>query len=100
MRYVVTGAAGFIGFHTARQLLVAGHEVSGLDNINDYYDPQIKYDRLAILRQYETFDFHERDLVEAAAVEELIVGSRPDRVIHLAAQAGVRYSIDNPQAYV
>ncbi len=100
MRYLVTGAAGFIGFHTAQQLLDAEHEVIGLDNINDYYDPQIKYDRLALIEQHVQFDFHKLDLVEGEAIKELVTGNKPDRVIHLAAQAGVRYSIENPQAYV
>jgi UDP-glucuronate 4-epimerase len=100
MRYLITGVAGFIGFHTARQLLEAGHEVIGLDNVNDYYDPKIKYDRLALLEAYDKFEFHKRDLVESDFVTELVMDGQPDRLIHLAAQAGVRYSIDNPQAYV
>jgi UDP-glucuronate 4-epimerase len=100
MRYLITGVAGFIGFHTARQLLEAGHEVIGLDNVNDYYDPKIKYDRLSLLEAYDKFEFHKRDLVESDFVTELVMDGQPDRLIHLAAQAGVRYSIDNPQAYV
>lgn len=99
MRYLITGAAGFIGFHTARQLLETGHEVIGLDNINDYYDPKIKYARLAILDAYPGFSFHKLDLVEGETVKELVANNKPDRVIHLAAQAGVRYSIENPHAY-
>jgi UDP-glucuronate 4-epimerase len=90
MRYLVTGAAGFIGFHIAKQLLEAGHEAIGLDNINDYYDPQIKYDRLAILEPRAGFDFHRRDLEDSKGVMELVCDNKPDRVIHLAAQAGVR----------
>ena len=85
MKILITGTAGFIGFHTARQLLDAGHEVIGLDNINDYYDPQIKYDRLALLEANEKFSFHKRDLVEGDFVTELITGAQPDRVINLAA---------------
>jgi UDP-glucuronate 4-epimerase len=100
MRYLVTGAAGFIGFHTAKQLLEAGHEVIGLDNLNDYYDPGMKRARLAELEPQSRFEFHRLDLVESRAIMELIVDNQLDRVIHLAAQAGVRYSIDNPQAYV
>jgi len=100
MRYLITGAAGFIGFHLAKKLLEGGHEVIGLDNINDYYDPQLKYDRLALLEPNANFQFLKRDLVETQAVMDIITGSKPDRVIHLAAQAGVRYSIDNPRAYV
>ena len=100
MRYLVTGSAGFIGFHTSKQLLKAGHEVIGLDNVNDYYDPGIKYARLKILEQQAKFEFHKLDLVEGRAVMELIDDHQPERIIHLAAQAGVRYSIDNPQIYV
>ncbi len=100
MRYLVTGTAGFIGFHTAKQLLERGNEVIGIDIVNDYYDTQIKYDRLALLEAHESFEFHKRDLVETGFVTELVVDKQPDRVIHLAAQAGVRYSIDNPHAYV
>ena len=100
MRYLVTGTAGFIGFHTAKQLLERGNAVIGIDIVNDYYDTQIKYDRLALLEAHESFEFHKRDLVETGFVTELVVDKQPDRVIHLAAQAGVRYSIDNPHAYV
>ena len=100
MHYLVTGAAGFIGFHTAKRLLETGHHVTGIDNINDYYDTKIKYDRLSLLQIHEQFEFHERDLVEADFVADLITGQKPERIIHLAAQAGVRYSIENPHAYV
>jgi len=100
MRYLVTGTAGFIGFHTAKQLLERGNAVIGIDIVNDYYDTQIKYDRLALLEAHENFDFHKRDLVDTNFLTELVIDSQPDRVIHLAAQAGVRYSIDNPHAYV
>lgn len=100
MRYLVTGVAGFIGFHTARQLLVSGNHVIGLDNVNDYYDPKLKYARLALLEGYENFEFHKHDLVDGPFVNQLMVENKPDRVIHLAAQAGVRYSIENPHSYV
>ena len=99
MRYLITGAAGFIGFHTAKQLLEAGHKVIGIDIVNDYYDPQIKYDRLELLKTNKNFEFHKRDLTEGDFVTELVGDNKPDRVIHLAAQAGVRYSIENPHAY-
>lgn len=99
MRYLITGAAGFIGFHTARQLLETGHEVIGLDNVNDYYDPKIKYARLALLEAYPGFGFHKLNLIEGETVKQLTADNQPDRVIHLAAQAGVRYSIENPHAY-
>ncbi len=100
MRYLITGAAGFIGFHTAKQLLETGHQVIGIDNINDYYDPKIKHARLEILNTHEGFSFHKHDLEDGNFVTELITGEKPDRVINLAAQAGVRYSIENPHAYV
>jgi UDP-glucuronate 4-epimerase len=99
MQYLITGAAGFIGFHTANQLLKAGHKVIGIDIVNDYYDPKIKYDRLALLQKNKNFEFHKRDLTEGNFVTQLLADNKPDRVIHLAAQAGVRYSIENPHAY-
>ena len=100
MHYLITGVAGFIGFHTAKQLLEAGHKVTGIDIVNDYYDPKIKYDRLALLQKHDAFDFHKKDLVDSDFVTQLVVDAGPDRIIHLAAQAGVRYSIDNPHAYI
>ncbi|EKE75359.1 NAD-dependent epimerase [Gallaecimonas xiamenensis] len=99
MRYLVTGAAGFIGFHVAKRLLDAGHQVVGIDNINDYYDVSLKEARLNLLAPYEHFQFVKMDLADRAAMAQLFSGPRFDRVIHLAAQAGVRYSIDNPHAY-
>lgn len=100
MRYLITGAAGFIGFHIARKLLETGHEVLGLDNLNDYYDPRLKRARLAVLDPYPRFVFHQLDLIDSRAIFELVGDTQPERVIHLAAQAGVRYSIDHPQDYV
>jgi UDP-glucuronate 4-epimerase len=100
MKYLVTGAAGFIGFHTAKILLERGHEVIGLDNLNAYYDPQLKHARLAVLEPFDRFEFHRIELADTTAVMDLITGSRPGRVIHLAAQAGVRYSIEKPHEYV
>jgi len=100
MRYFITGTAGFIGFHTARQLLDTGHHVIGLDSINDYYDPKLKYARLSLLEAYENFDFYQRDLIEGPLIIRLIADNKPDRVIHLAAQAGARYSIKHPHSYV
>lgn len=97
---LVTGCAGFIGFHTARTLLSQGVSVVGLDNLNDYYSPQLKRDRLAILSESDLFTFHKIDLVEKDAVAVLVDRVRPQCVIHLAAQAGVRWSITNPWAYV
>lgn len=97
---LVTGCAGFIGFHTARTLLRQGVSVVGLDNLNDYYSPQLKRDRLAILSESNLFTFHKVDLVEKDEVAVLVDRVRPHCVVHLAAQAGVRWSITNPWAYV
>ncbi|MGD8810830.1 MAG: NAD-dependent epimerase/dehydratase family protein, partial [Gammaproteobacteria bacterium] len=100
MKLLVTGAAGFIGFHTAKQLLERGDTVVGLDNLNDYYDVRLKQARLAMLERYDGFRFEKRDLADREGVARLFAGERFDRVIHLGAQAGVRYSIENPFAYI
>ncbi len=100
MRILVTGAAGFIGYHTAKALIECGHEVIGIDNLNTYYDVRLKEDRLAQLRGAPGFSFHKLDLADRAGVEKLFAGTRPRRVIHLAAQAGVRYGMDHPHTYV
>jgi UDP-glucuronate 4-epimerase len=100
MHHLVTGAAGFIGFHTARALLARGDTVVGLDSLNSYYDPTLKESRLALLTGQPGFEFVRIDLADRAAMEELFANHRFDRVIHLAAQAGVRYSLTNPHAYV
>lgn len=99
-KVLVTGAAGFIGFHYARRLCEAGHEVIGLDSLNDYYDPALKRARLAQLAPSGNFRFVKLDLADRAGIEALFAGERPQIVVNLAAQAGVRYSIKNPQAYV
>lgn len=96
---LITGAAGFIGFFLAERLLQAGVGVIGLDNLNDYYDPALKQARLDILRQADGFQFAEADLTDAEKLSELFAQHRPRYVVNLAAQAGVRYSIDNPGAY-
>ena len=97
---LVTGAAGFIGFHVARRLLTEGLAVVGLDNLNSYYDPALKEARLDILRRQPRFAFEQIDLADRASMERLFAQHRFARVVHLAAQAGVRHSIDHPHAYV
>ena len=97
---LITGSAGFIGFHTALAYLKMGAVVVGVDNLNAYYDPQLKKDRLDILSAYKNFTFQEMDIADAAAVLDVFKTHTPDYVIHLAAQAGVRYSLDNPKAYI
>ena len=96
---LVTGAAGFIGFHAARRLLAEGRTVVGLDNLNSYYDPALKQARLDVLRADSRFSFVQADLADRASMRELFGKNRFARVLHLAAQAGVRYSIDHPHAY-
>ena len=100
MKVLVTGAAGFIGMHVSQILLARGDEVVGLDNLNDYYDPQLKRDRLARLTPLAGFRFVEMDVADRAGMPALFAAERFDRVVHLAAQAGVRYSLQNPHAYV
>jgi UDP-glucuronate 4-epimerase len=97
---LVTGVAGFIGFHVAERLLAAGHAVAGIDNLNPYYDPKLKEERLARLEANKSFRFLRGDLANAAAVGNLFDNAKPEFVIHLAAQAGVRYALDHPEAYV
>lgn len=99
-KILITGAAGFIGFHLAKFMLERGHFVVGLDNLNSYYDPKLKEGRLDILRTYKNFIFYRADLKEKPAVDEVFAACRPEYVVNLAAQAGVRYSIENPYAYV
>jgi len=100
MKILVTGAAGFIGFHTARALLDRGDEVVGLDNLNDYYDVNLKKARIATLEDRSHWRFVKLDLIDRQGMADLFAGERFDRVVHLGAQAGVRYSIENPLAYV
>ena len=97
---LVTGAAGFIGFHLSRRLLADGCRVIGIDNLNDYYDPTLKQARLELLRQEAGFAFHRLDVADREGMDALFAGHRFGAVMHLAAQAGVRYSIENPHAYV
>ncbi len=100
MRIFLTGAAGFIGMHLTSRLLARGDEVIGIDNLNDYYDVNLKLARLARLTPHPAFRFLQLDVADTAGLLEAFASSKPDRVVHLAAQAGVRYSIDNPQAYI
>ena len=101
MTVLVTGAAGFIGYHVARRLLERGERVIGIDDLNAYYDPGLKEARLAELRELGgDFRFHKLDFANDAALDEAVAGAAFDRIVHLGAQAGVRYSIDNPRAYV
>ena len=98
--YFITGAAGFIGYYLSKRLLDSGAKVIGLDNMNDYYEVSLKEERLHMLKQYETFTFIEGDLADKGAVTAVFENYHPDIVVNLAAQAGVRYSIDNPDAYI
>jgi len=100
MKTLITGSAGFIGYHTALRLLARGDEVVGLDNLNSYYDPTLKMARLERLQKYPSFRFVKLDLADRVTLPELFAQERFKRVVHLGAQAGVRYSIDNPLAYV
>ncbi|MBO1347678.1 MAG: NAD-dependent epimerase [Hormoscilla sp. GUM202] len=97
---LVTGAAGFIGFHLCQHLLTRGESVIGIDNLNDYYDVSLKQDRLKQLQQHPQFQFAKLDLADRQAIPELFDRHQPEKVAHLAAQAGVRYSLKNPHAYV
>src|SRR5687768_18213551 len=99
---LVTGSAGFIGFHTAQRLLARGETVLGIDNLNSYYDPALKQARLdALSRDFgDRFRFERLDFSDAAALGELAGRSEFDRIVHLGAQAGVRYSLENPASYI
>lgn len=100
MKILVTGAAGFIGMHTSLRLLARGDEVVGVDNLNDYYDVRLKEARLARLQEHQGFRFHKLSVEDREGMAALFRDEQPQRVIHLAAQAGVRYSLTNPHAYI
>ena len=100
MKILITGAAGFIGFHTTKQLLERGETVVGLDNFNDYYDVGLKESRATVLDTYDDFEMVRLDLADRTGMESLFETEKFDKVVHLAAQAGVRYSIENPHAYI
>jgi len=97
---LVTGAAGFIGFHVCQKLLARGDEVIGIDNLNDYYSVQLKRDRLAQIENQSNMSFHLLDIADASSLHELVGRKRPKIVINLAAQAGVRYSLEHPESYI
>ncbi|MDF0535700.1 SDR family NAD(P)-dependent oxidoreductase, partial [Shewanella sp. A32] len=99
MKYLVTGAAGFIGARVSEKLCEAGHQVVGIDNLNDYYDVSLKQARLSNLANFDKFQFLKLDLADRAGMAALFAKEQFQRVIHLGAQAGVRYSISNPFAY-
>ena len=99
-KYFITGAAGFVGFYLSKALLEAGVEVIGLDNMNDYYEVSLKEERLSILEKYENFMFIKGDLADKDLIIDIFKQYTPEIVVNLAAQAGVRYSIDNPDAYI
>jgi UDP-glucuronate 4-epimerase len=100
MRILVTGAAGFIGFHVSKALLDRGHEVVGLDNLNDYYDVRLKLARLERLEGRNGFRFIKQDIADRTSMPGLFAEERPERVVHLAAQAGVRHAFDHPHDYI
>jgi UDP-glucuronate 4-epimerase len=100
VKVLVTGCAGFIGMHVCQRLLARGDQVTGVDNVNDYYDPVLKQARLARLSGHPSFTFERLDIAEPDALVRVFAAHAPRRVVHLAAQAGVRYSLKNPQAYV
>ncbi|NMA67753.1 MAG: NAD-dependent epimerase/dehydratase family protein, partial [Clostridiaceae bacterium] len=100
MTILISGAAGFIGYHLSSLLLQNEYQVIGLDNLNDYYDPELKQARLTQLQNYDNFTFHKVDLKDKPSIDNIFETYKPTHVINLAAQAGVRYSIENPYAYV
>ena len=100
MKILLTGSAGFIGFHLSKSLLDDGHSILGIDNINPYYDKKLKYDRLDILNGYDKFEFKKIDISNKNLLSEAFLKFNPRKVVNLAAQAGVRYSIENPYEYM
>ena len=100
MNILLTGVAGFIGFHAAKRLLAEGHSVIGVDNLNDYYSPQLKHARLAELQTNSNFEFYNLDISDKGALESALNTAPITHILHLAAQAGVRYSLENPHSYI
>lgn len=99
-KIVVTGAAGFIGYHFSKSLLIEGNVVLGIDNMNDSYDPDLKHARLDVLQSYQNFSFKKVDIADKEKLKTSCMSFQPEKIVHLAAQAGVRYSIENPYAYL
>jgi len=97
-KILITGAAGFIGFHLSKSLLDDGYEVLGIDNVNDYYDPKLKWAQLDILKKYSNFKFERVNIAERDSLSAAFTKFKPQKVVNLAAQAGVRYSLTNPYA--
>ena len=100
MKILVTGSAGFIGYHACKSLLDVGHEIIGLDNLNNYYDVSLKNHRLSLLKNYKNFVFYKIDIQDEKSIDNLFKNHKFNRVLHLAAQAGVRHSIKNPSIYI
>jgi len=100
LKVLITGCAGFIGMHVAQMLLERGEQVVGIDNLNDYYDPKLKLARLQQLNHYQNFRFVQGDIADRQVIDDLFANEKPNRVVNLAAQAGVRYSLKNPHAYI
>jgi len=99
MKILITGAAGFIGYHLCKSLLKDGYEVFGVDNINNYYDQQLKLSRLKELKSFDQFKFEKVDISDRSSIKKIFINFKPNKVVNLAAQAGVRYSIENPYVY-
>ena len=100
MKYLITGSAGFIGYHLSKKLLEENNEVCGIDNFNDYYDPKLKNNRIKLLKSFNNFSFEKIDICDKLSLKKIFKDFNPQKVVNLAAQAGVRYSLINPDAYV
>ena len=99
-KILVTGSSGFVGMHLCKKLLEDGYSVFGIDNMNDYYDLSLKENRLKILLEYRNFEFFEEDISDIKKIKPIFKECQPEKVVNLAAQPGVRYSLENPNAYI